>query len=624
MKILFYTNSFFPDPIGIAFYNKEWVEYLGSLGHEVEVLTALPYYPQWRVPPPYRGRWFVEERLQNVRVTRCWVYVPRKQNAFTRFLCELSFMLSSFSPLLCRRADLVIAVTPPFGVSLAAAVRRRLRNGRLWLHLQDLQVDAGQAVGFLSNSYLFFLLKHLERWVLHSADLLSSITQRMRERVSRKVSSEKEVALFPNWVDTETMRPQAKETAFRSAHGLQNKFVVLYAGSVGIHQGLDHLLEAAERLQNQPDVQFVVVGEGHYREALAAKIAQKAVKNLLLLPLQPKERLAEVLSSADVGIVLETRKMANLSMPSKIWNQMACGRPLVAVTSPETALAQTLTETSAGRVVSPGNADVLAMTILDLRSAPEKLQAMGEAARRHVCETASKEKILAGVPLFLSRAVAPRNPPYREYRLKRALDIALALAGFLVSSPLWLLIPILVRLEDRGPIFYLQERVGRDGKPFRACKFRSMHRMELPQFDRRQAKRGDPRITRAGLWLRRTAMDEVPQLWNILRGDMSFVGPRALMPSEVEVAQAYRGEVPLQQIQGYAKRILMRPGLTGIAQVFAARDVSRRNKFRYDLLYLKSQSLWLDISLILRSGWNSLTARWESVGTRRRPAFTKK
>jgi lipopolysaccharide/colanic/teichoic acid biosynthesis glycosyltransferase len=109
-------------------------------------------------------------------------------------------------------------------------------------------------------------------------------------------------------------------------------------------------------------------------------------------------------------------------------------------------------------------------------------------------------------------------------------------------------------------------------------------------------------------------MDEIPQLWNILKGDMSFVGPRALLPKEIEVHSSALGEIPLDRIPGYARRVRMKPGLTGIAQVYAARDVSRRHKFRWDLLYPKRQSLWLDIRLILASGWNSLTGRWEKIG----------
>jgi len=614
MKIVFYTNSFYPDPIGIAYYNTEWVEHLLKLGHEVHVVTAVPYYPQWSVRPDYKGRWRVREQYKQASITRTWVYVPRRQTALARFLCELSFMLASLPILFQSRPDLLIAVSPPFGAGVAAAIVRHVKKIPLWLHVQDLQVDAGQAVGFLRGRWLVSALTALERWVLRRADLVSTISAAMRDRVLAKGLAPEHVALFPNWVDTEVMRPVPKETSFRREQGLTGKFVILYAGNIGIHQGLDSLVSAAEQLKENKRIQFLLIGEGNYREALAGKLKDKNLENIKLLPLQPKERLPEVLASADAGVVMETRRMANLSMPSKILNQMACGRPLIVVTAPQTALGLLIAEKKCGVVVPPGNADLLALAALNLSGSFTMAPSMGAAAREYIEKEVDRRHLLSVVPELLNRTLHSDAAGYRDYALKRALDIGLALAGFLVSSPLWVLIPLAIWLEDRGPVFYKQARIGRFGRPFQAYKFRSMVRMELPQFDRRQASRGDPRITRIGRLCRMTAMDEVPQLWNILKGDMSFVGPRALLPKEIEVHASALGEIPLERIPGYARRVRMKPGLTGIAQVYAARDIGRRNKFRYDLLYARRQSLWLDIRLILASGWNSLTGRWEKIG----------
>jgi lipopolysaccharide/colanic/teichoic acid biosynthesis glycosyltransferase len=194
--------------------------------------------------------------------------------------------------------------------------------------------------------------------------------------------------------------------------------------------------------------------------------------------------------------------------------------------------------------------------------------------------------------------------------MKRMFDSALALLGLLASSPVWLVAGAAIKLEDGGPIFYTQDRVGRDGRVFRALKFRSMHQDAERATGPLQARDGDARITRIGRVMRATAMDELPQLWNIFRGDMSFVGPRALRPGEIEI----EGEIPiaLEAVPGYADRIVVRPGLTGIAQVYAPRDISRRHKFRYDALYIRRQSLWLDIRLILLSFWISFRGTWES------------
>jgi len=197
--------------------------------------------------------------------------------------------------------------------------------------------------------------------------------------------------------------------------------------------------------------------------------------------------------------------------------------------------------------------------------------------------------------------------------IKRIFDASLAAAGLVLSSPLWLLIPIAIRLEDGGPVFFPQERVGLGGRVFAALKFRSMRPNAEALTGPVQATENDPRITRIGRVLRGTAMDELPQLVNILRGDMSFVGPRPLRPGEVDV----RGDgqmMRLDEIPGYHERHGVRPGLTGLTQVYASRDISRTGKFRLDRLYLKRASFCLDLRLILLSFWITARGAWEVRG----------
>ena len=197
--------------------------------------------------------------------------------------------------------------------------------------------------------------------------------------------------------------------------------------------------------------------------------------------------------------------------------------------------------------------------------------------------------------------------------LKRAFDATLAGLGLVVSAPLWALIAAAIRIEDRGPIFYSQERVGLGGRPFVALKFRSMRPDAEAHSGAVQAAEHDPRVTMVGLVLRATAMDELPQLWNILRGDMSFVGPRALRPGEIETTGGGR-LTRLEELEGFEHRVKVRPGLTGLAQVYAARDVPRRQKFRYDRVYVDRRTWWLDLRLILLSFWISVHGTWEARG----------
>jgi lipopolysaccharide/colanic/teichoic acid biosynthesis glycosyltransferase len=194
--------------------------------------------------------------------------------------------------------------------------------------------------------------------------------------------------------------------------------------------------------------------------------------------------------------------------------------------------------------------------------------------------------------------------------VKRIFDFSLALIGLFMSLPLWFIFTLAIWFEDRGPIFYFQDRVGKGGRIFKGMKFRSM----MPDAEKNlgpvQAKKNDPRDTRIGRILRKTAMDELPQFINILKGEMSFVGPRALRPLEIESTDVSKVR-NIFEIPGFQKRSSIKPGLTGAAQVFASRNLPREEKFKYDLWYVENMSFWLDIKLIAKSILTTLKARWD-------------
>lgn len=195
--------------------------------------------------------------------------------------------------------------------------------------------------------------------------------------------------------------------------------------------------------------------------------------------------------------------------------------------------------------------------------------------------------------------------------IKRIFDITFSLFGVILSTPLWLLLSMAILLEDGWPVFYLQERIGIGAKIFRALKFRSMIKGAEEGIGPVQAAEDDPRVTNVGRILRATAMDELPQLINILKGDMSFVGPRALRPAELEV-HGNPDTLSIEQIPGHEERHTVKPGLTGLAQVYLPTDALRPEKFRHDLLYVEKQSFWLDLKLIFLSFWITFRGKWES------------
>lgn len=196
---------------------------------------------------------------------------------------------------------------------------------------------------------------------------------------------------------------------------------------------------------------------------------------------------------------------------------------------------------------------------------------------------------------------------------KRAFDVALSGLGLIASLPVWAIAAAAIKFEDGGPIFFYDQRVGQGGQTFSVFKFRTMVPNADQRFGPRQATLEDPRVTRIGKWLRATAMDELPQLWNIFRGDMSFVGPRALRVGEILT----RGDgqvFALAEVPGYQRRHQIVPGLTGIAQIYADRDIPPRRKFRYDTRYIARRGFGLDLRLIFLSFWITFRGGWERRG----------
>ena len=189
----------------------------------------------------------------------------------------------------------------------------------------------------------------------------------------------------------------------------------------------------------------------------------------------------------------------------------------------------------------------------------------------------------------------------KEYRLKRALDLILVLVAFVVTAPLWGPIALAIKLTDRGPILYRQKRLGKDGGAFTILKFRTMV-VDADQKGPTWTSEGDPRITRVGKILRRTALDELPELLSIWKGNMSWVGPRALPLEEQRTLES--------QIASFSERLKVRPGLTGLAQVYDRTD-DARTKLHYDLQYIERMGLWLDLRLLFLSVVYTLMVKWD-------------
>jgi rhamnosyl/mannosyltransferase len=379
--------------------------------------------------------------------------------------------------------------------------------------------------------------------------------------------------------------------------------IALFVGRLVPYKGVDVLLKALETL----DVGAVIVGDGPLRETLTTLAATLGIdRRVFFLGSVDDDTLSAWYGACDMFVLPSVTRAEAFGLVQV--EAMARARPVIS-TRLATGVPWVNLDGVTGLTVPPGDVSALRTALQKLAADRELRRTLGTGARRRYDEEFSRPRMIERTRDMYARVLAG-PPPARPLRTKRLFDAALSGVGLILSAPVWAVAAALVKLEDGGPVFFRQERVGQNGRTFDVLKFRSMVVHAERDHGPLQATAGDARVTRIGRFMRATAMDELPQLVNIFRGDMSFVGPRALRPGEIE-ARGDGSVVAMEEVEGYAERTAVQPGLTGIAQIYAPRDVTRRHKFRYDRVYVKRRSFWLDIRLILLSFWISLRGTWE-------------
>ncbi len=379
--------------------------------------------------------------------------------------------------------------------------------------------------------------------------------------------------------------------------------LALFVGRLVPYKGVDVLLRALESL----DIGAVIVGDGPLRADLEADAARLGIAGrVFFLGSVDDEAVSAWYGACDL-LVLPSVTRAEAFGLVQI-EAMARTKPVIS-TRLATGVPWVNVDGVTGRTVPPGDVSALREALRELMADDNLRRRLAVGARQRYEDEFSRPRMIDRTQALYSSVLAGPAPA-RPLRMKRLFDAALAGVGLVLSAPVWAVAAALVKLEDGGPVFFRQERVGPNGRTFDVLKFRSMVVHAERDHGPLQASAGDARVTRIGRFMRATAMDELPQLVNIFKGDMSFVGPRALRPGEIEVRGDGSVEA-LEDVEGYAERTAVQPGLTGIAQIYAPRDVTRRHKFRYDRVYVRQRSFWLDIRLILLSFWISLRGTWE-------------
>ncbi len=398
MRLLIHGMNYAPELLGIGRYTGELGAYLASRGHQVTVLTAAPYYPQWRVREDYRPQRWRREWRDGVEVLRAPQYVPARVSGLGRLLQECSFGASCLywwsTCLLQRPWDAMVAVCPPMTSGLVPGLLARRLAVPLVIHVQDLQLDAARELGILRQPLLLAGLTWLELHLFRQARAVTTISRSMAARLAAKGVPPARLQVLPNWADLDKVRPGPRLNALRRELGLTSETVVLYAGNLGEKQGLEVILEAAALTRGKPSIRYLVAGEGAARDRIKLRAQDLGLDNLTFLPLQSNSRLPLLLAAADLHLVVQRQKAADLVMPSKLTNIMAAGRPFIATAGEATELARVTTESRAGLVVPPEDGRALAQAVLGLAGDPGARKEMAVRARRYAEAFWDRERIL--------------------------------------------------------------------------------------------------------------------------------------------------------------------------------------------------------------------------------------
>jgi colanic acid biosynthesis glycosyl transferase WcaI len=379
-KILIYGINYAPEMIGVGRFTGEIGTYLAKNGYDVCVVTAPPHYPGWRAAPPYSALRYASETRAGVKILRCPLLLRAEMRGIWRLLAPLSFALTSAPAALWKivteRPDIVLCIEPTFFVA-PACLLAQFAGARTILHVQDLEIDAAFAVGYLEGDRLKNFVLRLESWLLRRFSSVITLSGQMRERLIAKGVAANRIGLVRNWVDLAKIKPLAEPNVFRSELGLSGAdFAVLYAGNIGAKQALGVVLDAARQLAGVAHVHFVIAGDGPEKQHLMQSYA--GLPNVHFLPLQPEERLCELLNLANLHVLPQSRGAADLVLPSKLGGMLASGKPVLATADAGTELFEVLSGTA---ILVPAGDSVAMAREIGILVAEGKHPALGDGRK---------------------------------------------------------------------------------------------------------------------------------------------------------------------------------------------------------------------------------------------------
>ena len=403
MRILILSINYWPEVTGIGAFTTYRAEYLAATGHEVEVCTTFPYYPNWKVPPEYSGKLGLKEKRNGVSIVRSYSYISTRVTALKRILFEASFIIGvTLRALLRKRPDVLLVVSPPLGLAATAILLSRLWSIPYVFDVEDLQPDSASDLGMLPK-WAVKLLYKVENAAYRHARLVTTLTPSMRQKIIAKGFREDHVELLePRMDDSLIDLPPEEGIAFRQRYNLGEKFLATHSGNMGVKQGLDVILDAAALNRADDSMLFLCVGNGSDCERIKRRAAELDLGNVRFLPLLDETDFRGLMAASNVCLVTQQRSVSEIFFPSKIVTYLAAGRPMIASDNPECEVARMTRESGAGRVVEAENPRALLEAVCELRNAD--LRKAGENARAYACMRWSSGRVLEHLERSLTAA----------------------------------------------------------------------------------------------------------------------------------------------------------------------------------------------------------------------------
>jgi len=409
MHLLVIGINYFPEMTSVAPFTTGLCEHLVKHGHRVSVISAFPYYPQWRVHDKYQGLLYKREQINGVDVRRVIHFVPSKpRNLAQRLFHDISFSFNAMLTIpLVGPVDGIFCSSPPPFLPPVAWLASRIRDVPFAMQLTDLAADAGTSLRIMDEQTWLVRWAHaLEKFNYARAARISVLCSAFKKNLIRMGVPAEKIYLVPSWADVESIRPLPRQNIFRRENRLAEiNFIVLHAGNMGLKQSLRTVVEAARLGEaSSPDTIWLLVGDGEERRHLQELVAEYGLSALHVLPLQPANLFPYVLAAADVLLLVQMASITDAVIPSKLLTYMAAGRPIVASVNKHSEAARCIREGDCGLIVPPEDPRSLIDAIKYLRSMPAEAQRLGANGRAYVEERFAKRVVLRLYDSFFAAA----------------------------------------------------------------------------------------------------------------------------------------------------------------------------------------------------------------------------